>query len=128
MVIMLEDISDSKKQQMELVKQALHDDLTDLPNRTLFTDRLEQTILAAQRDDQSLAVLLMDLDHFKEINDTLGHHIGDILLKEIGPRISQNLRSVDTVARMGGDEFLLLKLTRALASLSTPHTLMTLTL
>jgi diguanylate cyclase (GGDEF)-like protein/PAS domain S-box-containing protein len=108
MVIMLEDISDSKKQQMELVKQALHDDLTDLPNRTLFMDRLEQTILAAQRDDQSLAVLLMDLDHFKEINDTLGHHIGDILLKEIGPRIYQNLRSIDTVARMGGDEFLLL--------------------
>jgi diguanylate cyclase (GGDEF)-like protein/PAS domain S-box-containing protein len=108
MVIMLEDISDSKKQQMELVKQALHDDLTDLPNRTLFMDRLEQAILAAQRDDQSLAVLLMDLDHFKDINDTLGHHIGDILLKEIGPRIYRNLRSIDTVARMGGDEFLLL--------------------
>jgi len=107
-VIMLEDISETKKQQGALMRQALHDGLTDLPNRTLFTDRLEQAILAAQRDEHSLAVLLMDLDHFKEINDTLGHHIGDILLKEIGPRIHQNLRSIDTVARMGGDEFLLL--------------------
>ena len=108
MVIMLEDISDAKKQQNALRRQALHDGLTDLPNRTLFMDRLEQAILAAQRDNQTLTVLLMDLDHFKEINDTLGHHIGDILLKEIGPKIHQNLRSVDTVARMGGDEFLLL--------------------
>ena len=107
-VIMLEDISDTKKQQNALRRQALHDALTDLPNRTLFMDRLEQAILATQRDDQPLAVLLMDLDHFKEINDTLGHHIGDILLKEIGPKIHKNLRSIDTVARMGGDEFLLL--------------------
>ncbi|MCK4585997.1 MAG: EAL domain-containing protein [Gammaproteobacteria bacterium] len=107
-VIMIEDISESKKQQGALMRQALHDGLTDLPNRTLFTDRLEQAIHSAQRDNHSLAVLLMDLDHFKEINDTLGHHIGDILLKEIGPKIHQNLRSIDTVARMGGDEFLLL--------------------
>ena len=108
MVIMLEDISVSKKQQDALVRQALHDDLTNLPNRTLFMDRLEQAILAAQRNDQPIAVLLMDLDHFKEINDTLGHHIGDLLLREIGPKIHQNLRSIDTIARMGGDEFLLL--------------------
>ncbi len=107
-VFMIDDISEAKDQQNALRRQALHDSLTDLPNRTLFTDRLEQAILAAQRDEHSLAVLLMDLDHFKEINDTLGHHIGDILLKEIGPKIHQNLRSIDTVARMGGDEFLLL--------------------
>ena len=107
-VFMLEDISEAKKQQNALRRQALHDNLTDLPNRTLFIDRLEQAILAAQRNNTSVTVMLMDLDHFKEINDTLGHHIGDTLLQQIGPKIHQNLRSVDTVARMGGDEFLLL--------------------
>ena len=105
---MLEDITEAKKQQNALKRQALHDSLTDLPNRTLFIDRLEQAILAAQRNNTSLAVMLMDLDHFKEINDTLGHHIGDTLLQQIGPKIHQNLRSIDTIARMGGDEFLIL--------------------
>ena len=107
-VFMMEDISEAKEQQNALRKQALHDDLTKLPNRTLFIDRLEQAMLVAQRNDNFLTVLLMDLDHFKEINDTLGHHIGDLLLQQIGPKIHQNLRSIDTIARMGGDEFLLL--------------------
>jgi diguanylate cyclase (GGDEF)-like protein/PAS domain S-box-containing protein len=107
-VFMLEDISEAKVQQNALKRQALHDSLTDLPNRTLFMDRLEQAILVAQRNNTSLTVMLMDLDHFKEINDTLGHHIGDNLLQQIGPKIHHNLRSVDTIARMGGDEFLLL--------------------
>jgi len=107
-VFMMEDITDAKEQQNILRRQALHDDLTKLPNRTLFIDRLEQAILAANRNESYLTVLLMDLDHFKEINDTLGHHIGDLLLQQIGPKITQNLRGIDTVARMGGDEFLLL--------------------
>ena len=107
-VFMIDDISEAKDQQNALRRQALHDSLTDLPNRTLFIDRLEQAMLAAERNDNLLTVLLMDLDHFKEINDTLGHHIGDLLLKQIGPKIHQNLRSIDTVARMGGDEFLML--------------------
>lgn len=107
-VIMLDDISEAKDQQNALRRQALYDSLTDLPNRTLFNDRLEQAILSTQRNNESLAVILMDLDHFKDINDTLGHHIGDILLTKIGPIIHQNLRSIDTVARMGGDEFLIL--------------------
>lgn len=107
-VFMMEDISDIKEQQNVLRKQALYDSLTSLPNRTLFIDRLEQAILSAQRNDGTLVVMLMDLDHFKEVNDTLGHHVGDTLLNKIGPILQQNLRGIDTVARMGGDEFLIL--------------------
>jgi diguanylate cyclase (GGDEF)-like protein/PAS domain S-box-containing protein len=107
-VFTMEDITAAKKQQNALKRQALYDGLTDLPNRTLFIDRLEQAILSAQRNNTSLAVILMDLDHFKEINDTLGHQYGDLLLKELGPIIHSKLRSIDTVARMGGDEFLIL--------------------
>ncbi len=88
--------------------QALHDVLTDLPNRALFRDRLSQALEAAQRQGTQLVVLLMDLDRFKEINDTLGHHHGDALLKQVGPRIAAVLRSSDTVARLGGDEFAVL--------------------
>jgi diguanylate cyclase (GGDEF)-like protein len=88
--------------------QALHDGLTDLPNRMLFRDRLQQAIAAGRRGGRSVAVLLMDLDHFKEINDTLGHRHGDLLLEQIGPRLQAELRESDTVARMGGDEFAVL--------------------
>ena len=107
-VFMMEDVSEAREQQTALQRQALHDGLTDLPNRMLFIDRLEQAILSAQRENKLLAVLMIDLDHFKEINDTLGHHIGDILLQQVGPKIHKNLRNIDTVARMGGDEFLIL--------------------
>ncbi len=88
--------------------RALHDNLTELPNRALFRDRAAQAILAAERDGTCVAVMLMDLDRFKEVNDTLGHHHGDMLLKEVGPRLEQALRDTDTIARFGGDEFAVL--------------------
>jgi diguanylate cyclase (GGDEF)-like protein len=88
--------------------QAIHDALTGLPNRTLFHDRVEQALCSARREERRAAVLLMDLDRFKEINDTLGHHIGDRLLRQIGPRVRACLRQSDTVARLGGDEFAVL--------------------
>jgi diguanylate cyclase (GGDEF)-like protein len=88
--------------------QALHDPLTDLPNRVLFTDRLTQALLGAQRGGGSTAVLLLDLDRFKEVNDTLGHHYGDELLRQVAARASGTLRASDTVARLSGDEFAIL--------------------
>ena len=87
---------------------AYHDPLTALPNRTLLQDRLQRAILDAQRENRPLAFLLMDLDRFKEINDTLGHHRGDQLLQQVGPRVQNLLRGSDTVARFGGDEFAVL--------------------
>ena len=85
--------------------QALHDALTELPNRTLFRDRVGQAMVAARRDGSELAVMLIDLDRFKEINDTLGHHNGDLFLQQVGPRLRGALREVDSIARLGGDEF-----------------------
>jgi diguanylate cyclase len=85
--------------------QALHDDLTGLPNRRLFHDRLGTQLLAAQRNKRPAGVLLMDLDRFKEVNDTLGHEAGDQLLTSFAVRMNEVLRSSDTVARLGGDEF-----------------------
>src|SRR4051794_2147858 len=85
--------------------QSLHDALTGLPNRTLFRDRIEQAITTGRRRDVTSAVMLIDLDHFKEINDTLGHHAGDRLLEEVARRLEQSLSEDDTVARLGGDEF-----------------------
>ena len=88
--------------------QALHDHLTGLPNRLLMSDRVSQAILASGRDRSLVAVMLMDLDRFKEVNDTLGHHSGDLLLQQIGPRLRSVLRESDTIARLGGDEFAVL--------------------
>ena len=85
--------------------RAMHDLLTGLPNRTLFTDRIEQAIRLAHRNHGSAAVLFLDLDHFKEINDTLGHHHGDLVLRTLGPRLAEALRASDTIAHLGGDEF-----------------------
>jgi diguanylate cyclase (GGDEF)-like protein/PAS domain S-box-containing protein len=85
--------------------QALHDSLTGLPNRTLFRDRVDQAVRASGRSDTRVAVLILDLDRFKEINDALGHAAGDQLLVELGRRLEGVLRASDTVARLGGDEF-----------------------
>ncbi|PYQ51437.1 MAG: GGDEF domain-containing protein [Acidobacteria bacterium] len=89
----------------QIIHQATHDGLTGLPNRTLFLDRLDHAIAAARRSGDSVGIIMMDLDRFKEINDTLGHQFGDQLLTEIGRRLTQSLRESDTVARLGGDEF-----------------------
>jgi diguanylate cyclase (GGDEF)-like protein len=97
-----------EKVNAELQHQATHDALTGLPNRVLFLDRLGREIAHAERDGRAFAVLVVDLDRFKVINDTLGHGPGDELLKEIAGRLSNTVRAVDTVARTGGDEFLLL--------------------
>lgn len=95
-------------QNARLVHQALHDDLTGLPNRRLLYDRLSQAILQAQRHHKPVALMSLDLNGFKEINDTLGHQAGDSLLEQIGPRLRQVLRQSDTVARLGGDDFAIL--------------------
>jgi diguanylate cyclase (GGDEF)-like protein/PAS domain S-box-containing protein len=88
---------------------AFHDALTGLPNRALFQDRLEQSVVRAKRERQRLGVIFIDLDGFKEINDNLGHDIGDLLLQQIAQRIRNRLRrGTDTVARLGGDEFVVL--------------------
>jgi diguanylate cyclase (GGDEF)-like protein/PAS domain S-box-containing protein len=114
-ISMVEDISERKAAEEELRRQselnehqARHDGLTGLPNRVLFEDRIQQAVAGAGRDGGRAAVLMMDLDRFKEVNDALGHHAGDALLREVGIRLQSVLRSTDTVARLGGDEFGLL--------------------
>jgi diguanylate cyclase (GGDEF)-like protein len=92
----------------ELAHQATHDALTGLPNRVVFMDRLGRDIARGARDGNRFAVMVLDLDRFKDINDSLGHHAGDQLLKLVAERLTATLRDVDTVARIGGDEFLLL--------------------
>jgi diguanylate cyclase (GGDEF)-like protein len=88
-----------------LEHQALHDPLTDLPNRKLLHNRLQQEILRGQRSNKSLVLIMSDLNHFKEINDTLGHHIGDLVLQKASVRLFKVFRKTDSVARLGGDEF-----------------------
>ncbi|MGE8498021.1 MAG: putative bifunctional diguanylate cyclase/phosphodiesterase [Pseudomonas sp.] len=92
----------------ELTQLALHDTLTRLPNRLLLEDRIEQSMLKVSRNGGHFALMFMDLDGFKPINDAFGHHVGDLLLREVGQRLRDNLRAQDTLARVGGDEFVLL--------------------
>ena len=96
------------QQKDEMAHLALHDPLTGLPNRNLLTDRLAKLLASSQRNRRRFAVVMIDLDGFKRINDTLGHEAGDTVLREIATRLIACLRSVDTVARVGGDEFVLL--------------------
>ncbi len=102
------DISSIKQSQTKLEHLAHHDSLTNLPNRLLFEDRLQHAISQSKRQHQQLAVLFLDLDRFKNINDTLGHTMGDELLKEVAKRLQSILRDEDTAARLGGDEFTIL--------------------
>jgi diguanylate cyclase (GGDEF)-like protein len=99
------DVSQQRSMEKTLSHLAYHDALTGLPNRLLFDDRLQQSILSARRRGSRLAMLFVDLDKFKQVNDNHGHHIGDLLLKEIGLRLRSCLREEDTVSRFGGDEF-----------------------
>ena len=107
-VAILRDVTERVAHLEALERQALHDFLTGLPNRMLLRDRLEQAIRTAGRENSPLALFVMDVDRFKEINDTFGHQFGDLLLKEFGQRLRGVLRTADTVARLGGDEFAVL--------------------
>jgi diguanylate cyclase (GGDEF)-like protein/PAS domain S-box-containing protein len=102
---LLRDITERKALTEALEYRALHDSLTGLPNRTFLVDRLEQALLAAQRERQPRALLVLDLNGFKEVNDTLGHQQGDRVLQEVARRLRRVLRKADTVGRLGGDEF-----------------------
>jgi len=102
------DITDTKRNEEKITHQAYHDALTGLPNRLLFNDRLTMAMAHANREGQGLAVLFLDLDHFKNINDSLGHAVGDLLLQQVAERLVRWSRDEDTVARIGGDEFLML--------------------
>ncbi|WP_084166392.1 putative bifunctional diguanylate cyclase/phosphodiesterase [Stutzerimonas azotifigens] len=97
-----------EKANSELIQLALHDNLTRLPNRLLLEDRLSQALKAAQREQGTFAVMFIDLDGFKAVNDAFGHHIGDQLLVQVAERIRSDVRAQDTLARLGGDEFVLL--------------------
>ncbi|MFZ5654127.1 MAG: putative bifunctional diguanylate cyclase/phosphodiesterase [Pseudomonadota bacterium] len=107
-VVMFTDLSQTKKTQEELRHLATHDNLTDLPNRRLFLDRLDQGLRRARRERRELVVLFVDLDDFKAINDTHGHHVGDEILCEAARRLRAAVRQSDTVARLAGDEFTVL--------------------
>jgi diguanylate cyclase (GGDEF)-like protein/PAS domain S-box-containing protein len=132
-VIVFHDVSVARAMSLRMSYLAQHDFLTELPNRMLLNDRLTQAIASAHRHRTPLAVLFVDVDHFKHINDTLGHTIGDQLLKSIAHRLVACVRSSDTVSRQGGDEFLVLlsEVARAedaalsadklLAAVSAPH-------
>jgi len=102
------DITERKRAEQQLAYMATHDALTGLPNRVLFNDRLTLALAQAHRHQQKLAVMLLDLDRFKDINDTLGHSVGDQLLRVVSKRLHRLLRESDTLGRMGGDEFLFL--------------------
>jgi diguanylate cyclase (GGDEF)-like protein len=93
--------------EQEIKRLAYHDPLTSLPNRMLLTDRLSMAKIQSDRNRKKLALMMLDLDRFKEINDTLGHHIGDLLLQVVAEKLTGLLRKEDTVARFGGDEFVL---------------------
>ena len=107
-IAQIEDVTERKLWQEEVQKQAFFDALTNLPNRRMLLNRLHQAISQAERYSRPMAVLFIDLDHFKEINDTMGHDAGDIILKEVAERLSVCVRTHDTVSRQGGDEFVII--------------------
>ncbi len=117
---MLDDLdkthTELNRQKDSLAYKAHHDALTGLPNRALFNDRLEQAISKAKRHQEEIALFFIDLDHFKEINDTLGHEVGDEVLKFFATRLNASVRTEDTIARLGGDEFMVI-----MENLQTPE-------
>jgi diguanylate cyclase (GGDEF)-like protein/PAS domain S-box-containing protein len=102
------DISDAKSAEEEIRYLAFYDPLTELPNRRMLLERLRQAVNSSRRSGRERALLFVDLDNFKTLNETLGHHIGDLLLKEVGKRLAGCIRAVDTAARVGGDEFVVI--------------------
>jgi len=104
-VAVIHDITERKRLEVALEHRALHDPLTELANRTLFLDRLGQSLLSARREGKKVAVVMLDVDGFKKVNDLHGHAVGDKLLKEVAARLRMGLRATDTAARIGGDEF-----------------------
>src|ERR1700719_3146199 len=134
-VVAFHDVSAARAKSLEMSHSAQHDVLTDLPNRVLFNDRLTQAIALAERQGKQLAVMFVDLDHFKKINDSLGHGVGDKLLQSVAGRLMACVRRSDTVSRLGGDEFVVLlsqveheedaafSARKILRSLAVPHTI-----
>jgi diguanylate cyclase (GGDEF)-like protein/PAS domain S-box-containing protein len=128
------DNTEYKAAQERIKQMAFYDQLTGLPNRSLLRDRVDRLFAQMRREESSFAIMFIDLDNFKRVNDSLGHHVGDLLLKEVANRLSACVREVDTVSRQGGDEFVVLLpecdnecaqsiAARILASLSVPHNL-----
>jgi diguanylate cyclase (GGDEF)-like protein/PAS domain S-box-containing protein len=107
-IVVFRDVSTARAKSLEMSHLAQHDVLTDLPNRVLFNDRLTQAIALAERHGKQLAVMFVDLDHFKKINDSLGHDVGDKLLQSVAGRLKACVRRSDTISRLGGDEFVVL--------------------
>jgi diguanylate cyclase (GGDEF)-like protein/PAS domain S-box-containing protein len=107
-VIVFHDVSTARAQSAKMAYLAQHDPLTDLPNRLLLSDRLDEAIGLANLNDTALALLYIDLDRFKHINDSLGHAVGDLMLKSVAQRLKDSVRASDTVSRQGGDEFIIL--------------------
>ncbi|WP_419656638.1 putative PAS modulated diguanylate cyclase [Desulfosarcina variabilis str. Montpellier] len=106
-LLAIEDITTRKEMEEKIKRLAYHDSLTGLPNRMLLSDRLNMAKILSDRNRKKLALMMLDIDKFKEINDTLGHHIGDLLLQVVAEKLTGILRKEDTVARFGGDEFVL---------------------
>jgi diguanylate cyclase (GGDEF)-like protein/PAS domain S-box-containing protein len=104
-IAVFRDITERRRLESALEHQALHDPLTGLPNRTLFYDRLGQALLGARRERKEVALVMLDLDGFKDVNDAFGHAAGDDLLRQWSARLGSGLRATDTAARIGGDEF-----------------------
>ncbi|MDL2074815.1 aminotransferase class I/II-fold pyridoxal phosphate-dependent enzyme [Streptomyces sp. GXMU-J15] len=108
LVVTLRDVTEQRRLQHELTQRAFHDSLTGLPNRTLLLERIERALLRGRRESALTCLLFIDVDDFKQVNDTLGHSAGDRLLEAVGSRLSRTLRRSDTAARLGGDEFAVL--------------------
>ena len=107
-VVVIRDITERRQTEEKIQQMAYHDSLTGLPNRKLFSDRLDIALAQAQRNQKKVGIAMLDLDNFKDVNDTLGHAMGDLFLKAMAERLSAELREGDTVARFGGDEFMLI--------------------